>query len=79
MHRASQMVIEPHAPEAGLASCGGTSKHFVNVNAERIEQQVDLHPPSMSEPTSGVLLSRRSGIHDWIEHSCRYLAMARGG
>ncbi len=44
------MVVEPHAPEAGLASRGGTSKHFVNANAERIEQQVDFHPPSMSEP-----------------------------
>ena len=61
MHRASQMVVEPHAPEAGLASYGGTSQHFANANAERIEQEVDLHPPSMSEPTCGVPLSRRSG------------------
>ena len=37
VHRASQMVVEPHAPEAGLASRGGTSQHFVNANAERIE------------------------------------------
>ena len=44
------MVVEPHASEAGLASRGGTSQHFVDLNAERIEEQVDLHPPSMSEP-----------------------------
>jgi hypothetical protein len=31
------MVVEPHATEAGLASRGGSSKHFVNANAERIE------------------------------------------
>ena len=60
VHRASQMVVEPHAPEAGVASRDGTSQHFVNANAERIEQQVDLHAPSMSEPTCGVPLIGRS-------------------
>jgi len=37
VHRTSQMVVEPHAPETSLAGRGGTSQHFVNANAERIE------------------------------------------
>ena len=50
MHRAGQMVVEPHAPEAGPLGRGGAGQGVVNVDTERVEE-VDLHEASMAEPT----------------------------
>ena len=51
MHRAGQMVVEPHAPEAGPLGRGGAGQGVVHADTERVEEQVDLHEASMAEPT----------------------------
>ena len=51
MHRAGQMVVEPHAPEAGPLGRGGAGQGVVDADTERVEEQVDLHEASMAEPT----------------------------
>jgi hypothetical protein len=51
MHRAGQMVVEPHAPEAGPLGRGGAGQDVVDADTERVQEQVDLHQASMAEPT----------------------------
>lgn len=53
MHRAGQMVVEPHAPEAGPLGRGGAGQGVVDADTERVEEQVDLHAASMAEPAGG--------------------------